>query len=972
MSRAASNFVLVLLLVPSFLAHGQGIPLSKNTDLHPGLRGSITITRQHGSELKLLSVSRAAAPVLLAPTERNNLEAARTAAVEIVPDLAASFGIPSSAAIEPVATLRVANVWQTTFQFSYNGIPVRDCRLHTMIGSVSGQLMSASCDLGSSEPNLLIPRVSSSTIITNLPKYLGDDRYLGTSSFSAPKLVFLNLPRNEIRLAFETVVRQSEPAHAWRLTIDAGSGRLMEKKDMLEYVGGDQNIKKPQTVIGAKILSLVHPHSPFDSSIVVGLPNTLIYVDGVPVTTDDSGYWTTDVLNLYPNVVTGFFNSTYHVERKDGRTDTAHVNHLKPPGYYLFWIDAFSKPAERDAWYHVCLARRYMRNLDPGLTRLDDPLTINVNINASCNAFYDADSNSLNFFQAGGDCTNTGEIADVIYHEFGHRVAAARYLNGSNARQVNRTLGEGFADLCSAFMRDDPRIGIGFYSADSTKILRSCDNSAVFTGTVDNDPHLAGEIIAGAFWDLRKLIGKDTAERLFHQMEWLNPDGPDQTGPDVMRPLLGSVLMDVLTLDDNDNNLENGSPHADQIIQAFANHGIYLTSFLQLLPLKTPDQDSSATGYPVIVDATYNAPIGTIDLTKFNLHYSLDGGKSYKSQPFTPIPGDTSHFESIIPKQKPGSVITYYSSASLTVDNGGATTTPKESFMVGFGRAYFDDCEHDNGWSLGLPSDDAVTGRWVRAVPYGTYNIPNHWVQQDSDHSPKGTSCYVTGNLHSREIWSDCVDSGTTTLTTNSIDLSEAISPILRYWFFYSNDQLFINGVPEWVVQLSSDDGTTWKEIQRISSSTDGWQSFWFRVSDYAPAATHVMLRYIASNSVQAVVEAGVDDLEILAAGNTAPPLRAAESNISPRSSSIQSIYPNPVSPTAEFTIRFSIAERTRATLVLKNVLGDVVADLTDQPLEPGIYDIPCSAPYSHLEPGIYWAVLSTGTKQSIQKVVIH
>ena len=963
---------MLLLISPPTMAFGQASLSPKNETAVAQLRSSVSISKSSGGTSTRLFAKIESTPVILDAASRGDKAAAQSAAVVAVANLAPSLGISSAASLDPVATTHVANVWHTAFQYSFNGIPIRDCRLHTTIGAITGKLMTATSDIADMEPNTAVASVSSASVLSKLPSYLGDDRYAPASSISTPKLVYVNLPRTQIRLAYEVKVRQSDPDHAWRLTVDAATGRLLEKIDLIQNIGGDKAGAKPQTTIKAKLWCSIHPHSPFDDTILVGLPNTTLIVDGVQVITDDSGYWTTDVLNIYPNVLTGFFNPTYSVTEADqgDKRDTAKLYHLKP-NYYLLWNDFDSKPAERDAWYHVNRAKKYMQTLDPGLSNLDDTLIIRVDIAAACNASYDADAVKLNFYQAGGQCSNTGEIADVIYHEFGHRVAAVRYMGGANARQVNMTLAEGFADLCSAFMRDDPRIGIGFFSGDKTQILRSCNNTQFFTGTVNGDPHIAGEIISGAFWDLRKLIGHDTAERLFHEMEWLNPDGPDQTGPDVMRPLFASVLLDVLTVDDDDNNLSNGTPHSDQILQAFAMHGIYLSSFLDLILHKTPDQDSSAKNYPVFVEADYTSPIGTIDLTKFQLHYSIDGGKTYKTQAFNHIPGpNDSLYESDIPKLPPGSVVTYFATASLTIDSGGQTSSPSQSFMVGFGRKYLDDCENDRGWSLNVPTDSAVRGLWIRATPYGTYNIPDHWVQQDTDHTPFGTMCYVTGNSHSREIWDDCVDSGTTTLTTNSIDISEATSPILRYWYFYSNDQMFSDGMPVWVTQISGDGGVNWKELQRTSASTSGWESYWFRVSDYLPSASHVILRFVASNTEQAVVEAGIDDVEVLAAGGTTAVVKTRDP-ISAHSG-IESIYPNPASPSSDLTVQFSVTERARVTLVIKNVLGDVVGRLADETLDAGSYSASCLPSTAHLEPGIYWAVLSTGSTQSIRKLVIQ
>ena len=73
-------------------------------------------------------------------------------------------------------------------------------------------------------------------------------------------------------------------------------------------------------------------------------------------------------------------------------------------------------------------AKAYVRaNLNPTLPLLDETLTVNVNINQTCNANYDGEN--INFYrstqpnpngQASTQCMNTARLSDVVYHEFGH------------------------------------------------------------------------------------------------------------------------------------------------------------------------------------------------------------------------------------------------------------------------------------------------------------------------------------------------------------------------------------------------------------------------------------------------------------------------------------------------------------------------------------------------------------------------
>ena len=901
---------------------------------------------------------------LLVGDKRNDRETAREAAISIAKQIPAAFGLARNALLYEVSTRKVANVWHSAFRLSYDGIPVRDCGLHTMIGSITGSLMTVMSDVPIALPNGSTPQIAAGYILAKIPSFLNEDKLNPIISITPPSLIYFHVRyAGKLRLAYELMARQGSPSHAWRLTVDAMTAQLLEKKDMLEYIGDTTT-----HAISGKLLANIHPQSPFDSSVTVGFPYTRIVVDGKLIVTDSAGNWSADVGSATPPFISIFADAYHHVERHDAPNDTLRLTNLAAP-YRAIWNDSNSHAAERDAYYAAGYARRYALKLDTALSAIDAPFIVNVNLNETCNAFYDADSISLNFFKAGNNCSNSGEIADVVYHEFGHRVAHVRYENGANGNLINYTLGEGFADLISAFMRDDPRIGIGFFADDSSKVLRNCDNTKSFPHDINADPHISGEIVSGALWDLRKLIGLGTDERLFHEMEWLNPDGPDETSPDILQSVFLQTLVDVLTVDDDDNDLTNGTPHSSQILEAFSKHGITLASLITLVPQKIGDQDSAVNNYPVTVRANYNGPIGILDPAKLLLYYSIDHGQHSTALPFTVI-GD-SIYQAIIPNVSAGTIVSYYVSASLDLDHGGTKFTPLPFeplfFTIGYHSVYYDDCETDRGWSLREPSDKAVKGLWVRDVPFGTYNVPDHFVQQDTDHTPNGTMCYVTGNLHDAEVGADDVDSGTTTLTTNAIDLSEVTSPVLRYWYYYSNDQADNPTIPVWITEISGDDGQTWKNVQYTNESTDGWTSYLLRVSDYVTPSSKVRLRFTASDYIAAVVEAGVDDLEALSAPGSS---LSAVPTSSEATFGIESIYPNP-STSSGATIDFRVPERSHVTLIVKNVLGEIVATLADQLLIPGSYNLQLVPALYHLTSSIYWVVLSTSDRQSIRKMVL-
>ena len=51
---------------------------------------------------------------------------------------------------------------------------------------------------------------------------------------------------------------------------------------------------------------------------------------------------------------------------------------------------------------------------------LNSQLTSNMNINNACNAFFSPTDGTVNFYRENDQCRNTGEIAAVFDHEWGH------------------------------------------------------------------------------------------------------------------------------------------------------------------------------------------------------------------------------------------------------------------------------------------------------------------------------------------------------------------------------------------------------------------------------------------------------------------------------------------------------------------------------------------------------------------------
>jgi len=986
---AKITLLCIALLLSSKEVKSQSVSSIASADFR---RASSIITHKTNNTYRLVRLGANHSPAIIAANktarklsegEKNDLIAVQNFVRNESDYISANvLLLPDNAILKEAGTQRTGNLWLSSFIVSYNGIPLRERFLRINIGAISGEVMLVRNSIPAKKPNASSAKIAPVEVILTAGTLLH-----GNSEIQPPKLIYIDERENSsLRLCYEVIASEPDMYEMWRLTFDAMSGELIEQKSLVEhdcFVGAtgrspssdllptpgrsaarpyDQKpigFENPQSGASGMVLAKVHLHDPYDTLTTVGLPYAMLNVNGVNIVTDSTGVWSLPSAEYPVTVQTSFNSPFFSVLRQDNIPNSKLTKIFLSGETTVLWANENSDDAERDAYYSASLAHLADKRVDEKLTGIDFHMKVNVNFNASCNAFYIPKDTSINFFSAGSECSNTAEISDVVFHEYGHRVTNARYTlaAGYNNNIVDGSLSEGFADLNSAFIRDDPRIGIGFFGdpKKTLRVIRSCDNTKKWPRDISPDIHISGEIISGAFWDLRKIIGHDISEHLFHFMEYQLPDGTGMTDSASLEDAFTSTLAAVILTDDDDNNLANGTPHVKEILAAFELHNISLARFLDAEVAEIKDQDTSVNEYPIRVNISYNGIIGGIDSSSLKLFYSLDKGKTFESVPYAK--DGTDGFVAKIPKAPAGTVIKYYASCATT--EGDIVTSPPGSaytFFIGFKRVLFDDCEQDRGWSLSDASDKATTGFWVRDKPRGTYadiNLPMQYIQQDTDHTPYlGTMCYVTGNridpLGDKDpnfAGYDDVDSGATTLTTPPYDLTKFQSPYIRYWYYFSNDKGTNPRITIWETDISDDNGSSWKIVQRTSESTNArsgfpeWKDFTFRVRDYVQPSAFVKIRFIAScytgtgALINALVEAGVDDFEILDSG-------IPESGIPKTEIRSALPYPNPIRRGEKLHVTgtgtMSLIDMLGRTVI--TVDGDEV--LIPNFIPPGIYFI--------------------------------
>ena len=414
-----------------------------------------------------------------------------------------------------------------------------------------------------------------------------------------------------------------------------------------------------------------------------------------------------------PVTVTATFNGQWSKVNNDAGAESSVAVSCTPgvPASIVFNAGkAEQQTAEVNAHYFTIAQRTWLKSLNSGETTLDFQRVENVNISATCNAVYDGFS--TNYYLAGGGCPNSA-YSTVVWHENGHWL---NDLYGSGNGPDG--FGEGAADCWAMYEANDPVIALDFFGPGSP--IRTGLNLTQFCGDSNpgcyGEPHADGEVLMGAIWkvraNLQSLLGQQAGGDLANQLllDWFKVynDGT-----------IKSIIENHwLTLDDDDGNIDNGTPHYPSIDAGFLTQG-FPGFVLPLFSIQHTPITAVNSELPVPVQATITEEQGT--LTGAILHWSNNGGASFNSVGMGAQGNDV--WKGFVPGQVSPKVVRYYIEAfGPAGSNFLPKSAPGDSFQYDVGSvttqfAYDFEPISDEGWThvQVLTQDD-----WMHDTPFGT------------------------------------------------------------------------------------------------------------------------------------------------------------------------------------------------------------------------------------------------------------
>jgi len=507
------------------------------------------------------------------------------------------------------------------------------------------------------------------------------------------------------RNVVEVTVDAHQPLGRWDVYIDAITGETVARRQTLLFATGTVNFNVPV-------------RRPTSDRADYPAVNGSFFVDSDPITADGDGLllWAgTDPVSL-----TLHSRGKYAEVFNQAGSDVGEAVILDPGATYTWDLrDDAAQDAQLAAFIHTNVIKAYARTIAPELAPfLDATLDIYVNIADACNAYFDGES--LNFFQASADCANTGRLADVVYHEFGHAFHAAAIIPGVGS--FDGAMGEGQADYLSATFNNDPGMGRGFFRDNSA--LRELDplgREYVWPDDI-GEIHSTGRIFGGTMWDLRKALvatyGQSAGVAMANQLYYAAIQRSSG---------IPSSYVEVLAADDDNGDITDGTPNDCTINEVFRSHGLravplQVTSTLGVEPVR-------AEGYSVSMRVTGLRAACGDTLTGASLDWQVRGDENSGGTIVATQNGEL--YEAVIPTQPAGTVIQYQFSVEL--GDGSVATAPTNrgdpwyEFFVGeVVPLYCTDFETDpfaNGWTHALTSGD--TDDWQWGTPLGKSGDPS-------------------------------------------------------------------------------------------------------------------------------------------------------------------------------------------------------------------------------------------------------
>lgn len=403
-------------------------------------------------------------------------------------------------------------------------------------------------------------------------------------NFSEPRLVIwagIDDMEVEPTLAMEIIadngVNTGQEFENWLVLVDARTGRILYSEDLVlnEDVTGNVSGLATKNYHAEQCDTVTSTPLPYVEVSILGGNSAYAYENGDFIIPNEGS----SAVTVRSRVRGQWFTVIYAPGVPDpvGEPSDLSVT-VRPPGPANFLHndpDSEYTRAEVNAYIHANIARDFALTYNPSYPTIYEEEGFKIMVNNDnpppCAAAYLSSVPAITFSTAGGDCPNWA-FAPIVHHEYGHHLVRM----GAGARGQ---YGEGMSDAMAVMIADTSAGGLGA-TGDCDEPYRDADNEIPYP--CSGESHYCGQLLSGCVWETRNELAITNPDTymdilanlainaiLLHSGNWITPE----------------ITIDYLTLDDNDLDLRNGTPHSDEILTGFGEHNMD-TAVIDVYPTK--------------------------------------------------------------------------------------------------------------------------------------------------------------------------------------------------------------------------------------------------------------------------------------------------------------------------------------------------------------------------------------------------
>ncbi|MFH1687126.1 MAG: hypothetical protein ABIE70_06335 [bacterium] len=633
-----------------------------------------------------------------------------------------------------------------------------------------------------------------------------------------------------------TLIASNDFPEKYRYVVDIYSGEILLKENMIIFEDVVGHVEGLST--GGHGAEQCEEEIPFDFKWArVNIGGTIAY-------TDERGDFTipnggSSAVTVESRCTGTWFDVTNYLGAEVVVSST-----VTPPGPVTLVQNALNNNeqirAQVNGYVHPNIVREFALAANPSYPQLmatDFPVSVN-RTDGYCpgNAWYDYVG--INFCLSGGSYPNTS-WSSVVYHEYGHHLIS---VGGSG----QGAYGEGMSDCVSVLILDNPELGLGFYG-DCVDPLRNADND--FQYPCSGAIHYCGQLLSGCVWSTRNEMAAGSQGQEFRAVirNLTINSILLHTGTEIDP----SITIDFLTLDDDDGNLANGSPHYYEIAAGFGAHNMDAPP-LSLLVFSYPSGQPTlltpnvVTSIDVVVDGQEAVPQSGTGM----VHYKIDGGTLTS---VAMVENTPNNYTATLPAVGCFQTISYYFSAETT--EGTVVYDPEPSGAVNAFAAtdqivlLSDDFESDQGWTFS-------GGQWAIGTPTGgggQYGNPD----PSSGHSGTGVLGYNLNGDYGNSLPEYHA-------TYGPMDCSQLVNAQLSFWRWLGVETSSYDHAYLRVSNNGSSWTTLWQNTETVEDNS--WSKQEFDISAFADGQPTVYIRFTMGTTDGSWQYCGwnIDDLEVV------------------------------------------------------------------------------------------------------------